>query len=313
MGQGASEIVRQTQALAWHAPSRLELTATLARFSQPSGLGRPVRPVAGRRAATSRGTFHIDTAHERSSGLLTHTPPIDTNRFLRRWTIGFAHGILRHRPAARHCRHRKHVVADRSELPFRGIRGARRRSLLLNWIALRDDFCDRQHFSRRIQAAQFLQLQAAPASFDPALERHVSFVCWHWGSSPRSRGLFPRLVHSLLLAAPSASLLALRYLCVQAAVHGSRTGILSGRRIFLFGTGRHIDDFVARYQPKAFGVNIVGCHFLTPTAAGAPAHARRQALAERPRSCGRQRAPARARGNLPCDALVGHGHDQHLC
>jgi Undecaprenyl-phosphate glucose phosphotransferase len=74
-------------------------------------------------------------------------------------------------------------------------------------------------------------------------------------------------------------LLALRYLSVQAAVHGSRTGLLSGQRIFLFGSGRLIDDFVTRYQPKAFGVNIVGCHFLTPITAGAPSHTQHQSLA----------------------------------
>lgn len=75
------------------------------------------------------------------------------------------------------------------------------------------------------------------------------------------------------------ALLVLRYLMVHAAVHGSRIGILSGRRIFLFGTGRYIDDFIARYRPKTYGVSIIGCHFLTPTAAGAPAQARHEALA----------------------------------
>src|SRR5271165_6280023 len=83
----------------------------------------------------------------------------------------------------------------------------------------------------------------------------------------------------LYYASTICVLLALRYLFVQATVYGSRIGILSAQRIFLFGTGRHIDDFVTRYQPKAFGVNIVGCHFLTPTAAGTPPHTLRQSLA----------------------------------
>jgi Undecaprenyl-phosphate glucose phosphotransferase len=75
-------------------------------------------------------------------------------------------------------------------------------------------------------------------------------------------------------------LLVLRYLFVLATVHGSRIGILSAQRIFLFGTGRHIDDFITRYEPKAFGVSIVGCHFLTPTAPGTPSHTQGQSLAK---------------------------------
>ena len=75
-------------------------------------------------------------------------------------------------------------------------------------------------------------------------------------------------------------LLVVRYLFVRIALLGSRVGILSAQRIFLFGTGRDIDDFVTRYQPKAFGVSIVGCHFLTPTAPGTPPHVHREWLAK---------------------------------
>jgi Undecaprenyl-phosphate glucose phosphotransferase len=59
-------------------------------------------------------------------------------------------------------------------------------------------------------------------------------------------------------------LLALRWLFVRVTVFGSRIGLISAQRIFLFGTGRHIDEFVRRYQPRMFGVSVVGCHFLTP-------------------------------------------------
>ena len=74
-------------------------------------------------------------------------------------------------------------------------------------------------------------------------------------------------------------LLALRYLFVQTTVHGSRTGLISAQRIFLVGTGKHIEEFVTRYQPRNFGVNVVGCHFLTPVEPEAPTQARREALA----------------------------------
>ena len=56
-------------------------------------------------------------------------------------------------------------------------------------------------------------------------------------------------------------------------------GLISAQRIFLFGTGRHIEDFVTRYRPRRFGVNIVGCQFLTPVAPQAAAAARCETLA----------------------------------
>jgi polysaccharide biosynthesis protein PslA len=48
-------------------------------------------------------------------------------------------------------------------------------------------------------------------------------------------------------------LLASRYLLVQATVLGSRNGLISAQRIFLFGTGKHIEEFIIRHQPRTFG------------------------------------------------------------
>jgi len=73
-------------------------------------------------------------------------------------------------------------------------------------------------------------------------------------------------------------LLAVRYAFVRVTVFGSRVGLISAQRIFLFGTGRHIEEFIVRYQPRTFGVSVVGCHFLTPVEAGASEEAQRQAL-----------------------------------
>jgi len=74
-------------------------------------------------------------------------------------------------------------------------------------------------------------------------------------------------------------LLAFRYMIVQATLFSSRIGVISAQRIFLFGTGKHIGDFVTRYKPHTLGVNVVGCRFLTPLPARASAQARRKALA----------------------------------
>jgi polysaccharide biosynthesis protein PslA len=74
------------------------------------------------------------------------------------------------------------------------------------------------------------------------------------------------------------ALLGLRYAFVRVTTFGSRVGLISAQRIFLFGTGRLIEDFITRYQPRSFGVGVVGCHFLTPVDPGAPVRVQRDAL-----------------------------------
>jgi Undecaprenyl-phosphate glucose phosphotransferase len=74
-------------------------------------------------------------------------------------------------------------------------------------------------------------------------------------------------------------LLALRYAYVRLTVLGSRTGLISAQRIFLLGAGRNVEEFVTRYHPRTFGINIVGCHFLTPVEADAAPEARERMLA----------------------------------
>jgi Undecaprenyl-phosphate glucose phosphotransferase len=54
--------------------------------------------------------------------------------------------------------------------------------------------------------------------------------------------------------------------------------LISAQRIFLFGSARHIEEFVTRHQPRTFGVTVVGCHFLTPVELDAPELVQQQAL-----------------------------------
>jgi Undecaprenyl-phosphate glucose phosphotransferase len=75
------------------------------------------------------------------------------------------------------------------------------------------------------------------------------------------------------------ALLALRYAYVRMTVLGSRAGLISAQRIYLVGAGKHIEDFVTRYHPRTFGINIVGCHFLTPVDPRSPSAARDLLLA----------------------------------
>jgi Undecaprenyl-phosphate glucose phosphotransferase len=75
------------------------------------------------------------------------------------------------------------------------------------------------------------------------------------------------------------ALLALRYAYVRMTVFGSRTGLISAQRMFLVGAARNVENFVTRYHPRTFGINIVGCHFLTPVEAQAPPQVRDRLLA----------------------------------
>jgi Undecaprenyl-phosphate glucose phosphotransferase len=75
-------------------------------------------------------------------------------------------------------------------------------------------------------------------------------------------------------------LLTLRYCFVQATVLGSEAGLIFAQRIFLVGTGKHIEEFIARYRPWTLGVNVVGCQFLAPVEPDAPAELRDRALAQ---------------------------------
>jgi Undecaprenyl-phosphate glucose phosphotransferase len=84
----------------------------------------------------------------------------------------------------------------------------------------------------------------------------------------------------LFYATTLCVLLALRYCFVQATVLGSQAGLITAQRIFLLGTGKHIEDFMARYRPWTLGVNVVGCQFLTPVEPGARPEFRQQTLAQ---------------------------------
>jgi Undecaprenyl-phosphate glucose phosphotransferase len=88
-----------------------------------------------------------------------------------------------------------------------------------------------------------------------------------------SRGWFVLYYVSTL-----ATLFLLRYLLVQIALNASRSGLMAAQRTFLVGTGQQIGAFVERYEAWQIGISIVGCRFLTPLPADAPAATRRQTL-----------------------------------
>jgi len=239
----------------------------------------PDCPIPGRRARERPATTSILIQLMNVHPTYSLTSPVDVNRFLRRWTslsrVAFGGTILLSDIA---------VIVSMSWLTGVGY----------HFIAYREigdivSFLEVGFLSAMIYAIAnlFRGEYRLPNffAFKPHLRHSIqlwnaTFICLlALGFLAKVTVVYSRGWIILYYASTICVLLALRYLFVQATVYGSRIGILSAQRIFLFGTGRHIDDFVTRYQPKAFGVNIVGCHFLTPTAAGTPPHTLRQSLA----------------------------------
>ena len=122
-------------------------------------------------------------------------------------------------------------------------------------------------------------------AFRPHLRRsiqlwNVTFVCLlALGFLVQITVIYSRGWILLFYGLTICALLVLRYAFVRMTVYGSRTGLISAQRIVLVGAGRNIEEFVTRYHPRTFGINIVGCHFLTPIEAQAAQPARDQALA----------------------------------
>ena len=207
------------------------------------------------------------------------TSPIDANRFLRRWTsisrAAFCGMILLSDIAAIVCMSwltgvGYHFIVYREVGDIVTYIEVGLLSAIIFAIA--------NQFRGEYRLSNFF-------AFKPHLRRsiqlwNVTFICLlALGFLAQITVVYSRGWFLLYYGSTICILLALRYLFVQATVHGSRIGILSAQRIFLFGSGRHIDDFVTRYQPKSLGVSIVGCHFLTPTEPGTPSRAQGKMLA----------------------------------
>ena len=116
--------------------------------------------------------------------------------------------------------------------------------------------------------------------------RHVvqlwngTFICLLiLGFLTQSTAVYSRGWLILYYLSTTAALVALRSLSVQTALRLTRSGLLSAQRIFLFGSGREVREFLDSFSPKAFGVTIVGCHFLAPVDSAMSEQARDAALA----------------------------------
>jgi Undecaprenyl-phosphate glucose phosphotransferase len=82
----------------------------------------------------------------------------------------------------------------------------------------------------------------------------------------------------LFYVATLAGLIVLRFFVVRVTALARAAGLISAQRIFLIGTGANVNAFINRYEPWTHGINIVGCRFVTPVAATAPAEVRTATL-----------------------------------
>ncbi len=162
-------------------------------------------------------------------------------------------------------------------------------------------FAIANQFRGEYRLSEFLHIQAALAALHSSLECHfhlsVGFGFLAQISVVYSRGWF------ILYYGSTVCCSARFEICNRAlTVHGTGSEC-SQRRGSSCSAGRQINDFVTRYEPKSFGVNIVGCHFLTPMAPGSPATFGARCL--RPTSS--KRSPARGCSNPTRFSWSCHG------
>jgi Undecaprenyl-phosphate glucose phosphotransferase len=113
-----------------------------------------------------------------------------------------------------------------------------------------------------------------------AFKPHVSRTLHLWnmtfiallalGFLAQISAIYSRIWIVLFYGTTALMLLAVRYVVVRLTQHGAETGAISAQRIYIVGSGQHIEEFVTRFQPRKFGVDIVGCHFLTPVGIASP-------------------------------------------
>jgi Undecaprenyl-phosphate glucose phosphotransferase len=85
------------------------------------------------------------------------------------------------------------------------------------------------------------------------------------GFVAKANGVYSRGAALLFYATALPVLVALRLTMAQIVGALGRAGLLGARRIFLFGTGSGIFEFVSTYARRPGGTAVVGCRFVTPS------------------------------------------------
>ncbi|MBC7832131.1 MAG: exopolysaccharide biosynthesis polyprenyl glycosylphosphotransferase [Hyphomicrobium sp.] len=108
---------------------------------------------------------------------------------------------------------------------------------------------------------------------------NVTFVCLLIvGFVGKVTDFYSRGWFFLYYAAGLLTLLALRYAAVQLVHRSAAAQLISTKRVFLIGNAGEIERFLAAYEPRRGGIEIIGCRFLSETALSGTPIARQKAL-----------------------------------
>jgi Undecaprenyl-phosphate glucose phosphotransferase len=132
-------------------------------------------------------------------------------------------------------------------------------------------------FRSEYQLSNFLSLM--PHARRTAQLWNLTFVCLLvLGFVGKVTEVYSRGWIALYYVSGLLTLLALRYVAVQIVRRSTVARLIATKRIFLIGNAGEIERFLANYEPRMGGVDIVGCRFLSETAQNGSLQERQKAL-----------------------------------
>ena len=132
-------------------------------------------------------------------------------------------------------------------------------------------------FRGEYQLSNFLRL--TPHARRTAQLWNVTFVCLLIvGFVGKVTDFYSRGWFVLYYVSGLLTLLALRYIAVQLVHRSAVAQLIATKRVFLIGNAGEIERFLAAYEPRRGGIEIIGCRFLSETALSGTPTARQKAL-----------------------------------
>ena len=132
-------------------------------------------------------------------------------------------------------------------------------------------------FRAEYQLSNFLSL--TPHARRTAQLWNVTFVCLLvMGFVGKVTEVYSRGWIVLYYVSGLLTLLALRYVAVQIVHRSTVARLIATKRVFLIGNAGEIEHFLANYEPRMGGVDIVGCRFLSETTQNGSLQERQKAL-----------------------------------
>jgi Undecaprenyl-phosphate glucose phosphotransferase len=92
---------------------------------------------------------------------------------------------------------------------------------------------------------------------------HMTLLClFAIGFLTQLSAIYSRAWIALFYLCGLAVLLPSRRLLTAATLYGTRHGVIAAKKIFIVGSETRVADFLQRYRPSQFGVEVAGCCFL---------------------------------------------------